>query len=74
MLRCTYTIRYTNQWWIQDFPYTIGGVDLVGGALTPEVVTFRKKFYVETKESGPLGGVYRARPLPRSANANYFAI
>ena len=33
------------------------------GRGTPEVVTFHKFLYVKTKESGPLGGVRRARPL-----------
>ena len=45
------------------FPVGGGGVDFVGGVWTPETVTFWKKLYVKMKESGPLGGVCRARPL-----------
>ena len=39
-----------------------GGVDLVGGAWTPEAVTFRKFCMSKQKNRGPLG-------TPRSANA-----
>ena len=46
-----------------------GDVDLVGG-WAPEMVAFRKILYVETKESGPLGGRAPGKP-PRSANANH---
>ena len=44
-----------------------GGVDFVGGAWTPEAVTFQKICMSKRKNLDPLGGVRRARPS-RSAN------
>ena len=41
-------------WWIQDFPK--GGVDLVGDIDSRDSYIL-KILYVETKESGSLGGV-----------------
>ena len=51
----------TNQWRTQDFSY--GGVDLIRGGADSLGSYISKILYVETKESGPLGGVPGARPL-----------
>ena len=51
------------QWWIQDFPQ--GGINLVGGAPNFRGGYVSKILYVETKESGPLGG---PGTPPRPAN------
>ena len=54
--------RLQMKWRIQDFPK--GGVDLVGGAWTPEAVTFRKICMSKRKNQVPWGGgVRRVRPL-----------
>ena len=41
------------------FPRT-GGVDLVGGAVDPRGGYISKNLHVKTKESGPVGGAWRA--------------
>ena len=69
----TASINYQS---VADPGFLVGGVDLVGGAWTPEAVTFQQ-FCVKMKESGPLGGsVRRARPrdppMPMArANSKY---
>ena len=50
-----------------DPGFPVGGIDLVGGSLTPETVALQKFLYVKTKESGPLGRRVPGTP-PRSAN------
>ena len=60
--RATLSLLNNNiQWWIQDFPAggastSLGGADSRGGYIS-------KILYVKRKESGPLGGMRRARPL-----------
>ena len=58
-------ISNTGQWRIQDFPYgastSSGGIDSRGGYILTIL-------YVETKESGPLGGHAPSSPH-RSTNA-----
>ena len=49
-----------------------GGVDLVGGAWTPEGGYVTKILHVKTKESGPVGGRALGTP-PKSAN-DYFLL
>ena len=47
-----------------DPGFPVGGdVDLVGGGVDSQDGYVSKNLYVETKESGPLGGVRRAHPL-----------
>ena len=46
-----------------DPGFPVGGVDLVGG-VDSQGGYVSEILYVKTKESGPLGGVRRARPLP----------
>ena len=66
--RCYQVTYYDNydMWRIQEFPIGGHGPRGGGGAWTSEVVTFCK-FYVKTKESGPLGGCAPGTS-PRSAN------
>ena len=48
---------------VADPGFPVGGVDLVAGAWTPEVVTFRKFFMSKQKNLDVGGDVRRARPL-----------
>ena len=47
---------------MSDPEFPVGGVDVVGGRWLPSGYV-SKILYVETKESGPLGGMHRASPL-----------
>ena len=49
-----------------------GGVDLVGGGVDSRGGYVSKILYVETKESGPVGGGRAPGTPPRSANAAYY--
>ena len=42
---------------------SLGGVNLVGGSVDSQGGYVSTILHIETKESGPLGGVRRARPL-----------
>ena len=53
-----------------------GGVDLVGRGVDFPGGYVSKILYVKTKESGPLGGVRRARPLdpPMCFSLSYISL
>ena len=48
---------------VADPGFPAGGVNLVGEGVDSRGGYVLKILYVETKESGPLGGVCQARPL-----------
>ena len=53
MMRCKLKIHVLiDQWRIQDFPMG-GGMDLIGGAWTPEAATFQKFCIAKRKNLDP---------------------
>ena len=54
-----------------DPGFPVGGMDLVGRAWTPEVVTFRKFCMSKRKNLDPWGGVRRAMKTVSKGKARY---